>query len=49
MLPNFGNSIISIREVIITSYYKNLRRKNNFFEGCSWFKFKNLRLALDMA
>ena len=31
-----------MREVIIT-------RKNNFFEGCSWFKFNNLGLAPGMA
>ena len=29
--------------------YKDLTRRNNFFEGCSWFKFNNLGLALGMA
>ena len=27
----------------------NLTRRTNLFEGCSWFNFSNLRLALDMA
>ena len=27
-------------------FYKNLTRKTAFFEGWSWFKFNNLRLAL---
>ena len=26
-----------------------ITRKTNFFEGCSWFKFNNLGLALGMA
>ena len=26
-----------------------MTRKTNFFEGCSWFKFNNLGLALGMA
>ena len=26
--------------------YKDLTRKAAFFEGCSWFKFKNSKLAL---
>ena len=25
-----------------------MTRKNNFFEGCSWFKFNNLGLAQGM-
>ena len=28
--------------------YKDLKRKNNFFESCSWFKFDNLRLTQKM-
>ena len=36
MWPKFGNSSISMREVII----------NCFFEELSWFKFNNLGLAL---
>ena len=27
-------------------FYKNLTKKNAFFEGWSWFRFSNLRLAL---
>ena len=30
-------------------FYKDLVRKNNFFEGPSWLKFNNLRLALGVA
>ena len=45
MWPKFGNSSISVREVIITSIYKDLTRKNAFFESWSWFKFNNLGLA----
>ena len=36
-----GSSNISVR--------KNYARKNIFFEGCSWFKFNNVGLALGMA
>ena len=39
----FGNSRISGREVIRIS-----TEKNYFFEWCSWFKFNNLELALDL-
>ena len=46
--PKFGNSSISIKKVFIT-FEMDLTRKINFFEGCSWFKFNNLRLALGMA
>ena len=42
----FGNYSISMREVIITSI---LEGKKQFFEGCFWFKFNNLKLALGMA
>ena len=44
--PKFGNSRISMREVIITSINKNLTRKTAFFEVWSWFKFNNLGLTL---
>ena len=47
--PKFGNSSISMREVIITSIYKNLTRKTTFLERWSWFKFSNLGLAPGMA
>ena len=33
MWPNFGNSSISMREVIETSIYKDLTRKTNFLRG----------------
>ena len=48
MWPKFDNSSISMREVIITSILKRFDQKNRFFEGCSWFKFNNLELVLDM-
>ena len=35
-----------MREVIITSNFKALIRKTNLFEGCTWLKFNNLRLAV---
>ena len=39
-----------MREVIITSVLEGSdQKKNNFFEGYSWFKFNNLRLTLGMA
>ena len=41
MWPKFGNSSISMTEVIITW-------KTAIFEGWSWFKFNNLGLALGM-
>ena len=47
--PKFDNSSTSRREVIITSFYKDLTRKSTFFEGWSWFKFNNLELASGMA
>ena len=37
--PKFGNWSISMREVIITSFYKDLTSKITFFEGWPWFKF----------
>ena len=41
------------QSLVVTSpwsqFYKDLTRKTNFFEGCSWFKFINLKLALLMA
>ena len=46
MWPKSGNSSISIREVIITSILQELDQKKHFFEGCSWFKFNNLGLAI---
>ena len=30
-------------------FYKDLTRITTFFEGCSWFKYNNLGLALGMA
>ena len=46
ILPKFDNSSISMREVTQPQFYKDLTRKTAFFEGCSWFKFNNLGLAL---
>ena len=45
MWSKFGNSSICIREVIITSIYKDLTRKTAFFGGWSWLKFNDLGLA----
>ena len=46
MWPKFGNSSISMKEVIITSI---LYGKNTFFDEWSWFRFNNLGLALALA
>ena len=43
MWPKFGNSCISIREVIITTILQGFYQKNFFF--FEWFKFNNLRLV----
>ena len=34
---------------LVTQFCKDFIRKNSFFEGCAWFKFNNLGLALCMA
>ena len=49
MWPKIGNASISMREVIITSFLKGFDHENQFFEGCSLFKFNNLGLTLGMA
>ena len=46
MSPKFGNSSISLTEVIVNSIIKGFDQKNHFFERWSWFKFNNLGLAL---
>ena len=46
--PKFGNSSIFMTAVIITSILQGFHHKI-FFEGCSWFKFNNLELALSLA
>ena len=46
MWPKFGNSSISMTEVIATSILWGFDQKNCFFEGWSWFRFNNLGLAL---
>ena len=46
--PKFGNSSISMREVIITSILQGLTRKTTFFDGWFWFKFNNLGPAQGM-
>ena len=38
-----------MREVIITPILEGSDQKKRFFEGCFWFKFNNLGLALGMA
>ena len=49
MWIKFGNPSITMRELVINCFYKNLTKKINFFEGCSWFKFKSLGLTPGMA
>ena len=49
MRPKFRNSNISMRQVIITSIYKDLTRKPFFGRGWSWFKFNKLGETLGMA
>ena len=46
MGPKFGNSSISMTEVIITSFLQGCEKKITFNEGWSWFMFNNLGLAL---
>ena len=36
MRPKFGNSSISMRELSKPKFYKDLTRKTNFSEGCSF-------------
>ena len=53
MWPKFGNSSISMREVILTSILEGLDQKNCLFWGIgkypfSWFRFNNLKLTLGM-
>ena len=45
----FAKYSISMTEVIITSILEGSDQKKQFFEGCFWFKFNNLGLALAMA
>ena len=54
MWPKFGKYSVFMKELIIfiniwSRFYKDQTRKTNFSEGCSWFKFNNLVLALGMA
>ena len=44
MWPKSGNSSISMREVAVS--FIRIWPEKRFFEGCSWFKFDNLGLAL---
>ena len=41
MCPKFGNSSISMREVITTSILQGFDQKTAFFEGWFWFKCNN--------
>ena len=38
-----------MREVITTSILEGFNQKKQFFEGCFWFKFNNLGLAIATA
>ena len=49
MSSKFGNSSISMREVIITSILTKFDQKKQFFMSGSWFKFNNLGLTQGMA
>ena len=49
MWPKLGNSSPTLKEVIITQFYKDLTRKTNFYEGYSWVKSSNLKVAFGMA
>ena len=49
MWPKFDNSSITMREVIITLILQRFDLKKWIFEGCFWFKFNYLGLALGMA
>ena len=44
MWPKFGNSSISMTEVVTTSILQGFDQNSCFFEGWSWFKFNNLGL-----
>ena len=48
MWPKFDNPSVSMRKVFITSILYGFDQKKQFFEGCCWFKFNNLGLALCM-
>ena len=48
MWPKFGNSNISMREVIVISISLGFDQKKQFFEEWSWFKFNSLGLALSL-
>ena len=48
MWPRFGNSSISMREVIIASILLRFDQKNHFFDRWPWFKFNNSGLALGL-
>ena len=47
MRQKFGNSSISMREVITTSILSDLIRKNAFLGG-SWFEFNDVALVVGM-
>ena len=50
MWSKFGKSSILFNEKSYEpQFYEDLTRKNKFLEVQSWFKFKNLGLALGMA
>ena len=44
MWPKFGNSSISMIEVVTTSILQGFDQNSCFFEGWPWFKFNNLGL-----
>ena len=48
MWPKFGHSRISMRDVIITSISWGFDQKNQFFEGCFWFKLNKMGFAVGL-
>ena len=48
MWPKFGNCSVLWLKLSQLQFYKDLTWKTAFFEEWSWFKFNNLRMALDM-
>ena len=49
---SFGQSLVKfgifMKEIFAVTILYKFDQKQNSFDGCSWFKFNNLGLALDM-
>ena len=46
--PTFYDSSTSMREVILTPFYKDLNGKGFFFQKCSWFSHSALKFYTSM-